>query len=339
MITRFQSASSLFEQQSFFKIVCGAGNEDPLEVRRLTTVYTLAGASAIDLSANPEIVKSAAEGISHAQIFAKQLGKQITCKPFINVSVGIAGDPHIRKAKIYPDSCIQCSLCTDVCEQNAVAERFIIAEERCIGCGKCAEVCEQGAISFFNRNVDLATILPDCLRAGAEMVELHAVTVDDATVLSDWKFINSLVPENYISMCLDRSLLSDKHLIKRINDAHTIAGDRMIVQADGAPMSGGSDDFNTTLQAIATADIVAKSKIPVKILASGGTNSKTKELADLCSVPIHGVSIGTYARKIVKPYITSESFEQDIDVVIKAVHIAEKLIEQTTRKSTINQRG
>jgi len=339
MSTRFQNAQELLDNKHFFKIVCGAGNEDPIEVRRLTTIYTLAGASAIDLSANPDIVRSAVEGISNAETLAEKMGKTLSCRPFINVSVGIAGDPHIRKARINPDSCIRCGFCTDVCEQNAIEERFIIAEERCIGCGKCADVCEQGAVSFFNRRVNLATLLPDCLQAGAEMVELHAVTGDDAAVLSDWRLINSLVPKNYISMCLDRSLLSDTHFIKRISDAYSIAGDRMIVQADGAPMSGGSDDFNTTLQAIATADIVAKSKIPVKILASGGTNSKTKELADLCRVPIHGVSIGTYARKIVKSYITSESFERDIDVVAKAVNIAEKLVEQTTRKNAINQRG
>ena len=224
MVTRFQSASSLFEQQSFFKIVCGAGNEDPIEVRRLTTVYTLAGASAIDLSANPDIVRSAVEGISNAESLAETMGRTISCKPFINVSVGIAGDPHIRKARINPDSCIRCGLCTDSCEQNAIEELFIITEERCIGCGKCADVCEQEAVSFFTRRVDLATLLPDCLRAGVEMVELHAVTVDDGAVLSDWKLINSLVPENYISMCLDRSLLSDNHFIKRINDAYSIAG-------------------------------------------------------------------------------------------------------------------
>ena len=76
-----------------------------------------------------------------------------------------------------------------------------------------------------------------------------------------------------------------------------------IVQADGSPMSGGIDDYNSTLQAVACADIIKKAKLPVYILVSGGTNSKTKELANLCNVKIDGVAVGSYARKIVKEYL------------------------------------
>ena len=50
-----------------------------------------------------------------------------------------------------------------------------------------------------------------------------------------------------------------------------------MVQADGAPMSGGSDDYRTTLQAVAMADIVDKANITPYIFISGGTNSKTKK--------------------------------------------------------------
>jgi ferredoxin len=325
-------ARSLFEKRSFFKLVCGAGNEDPVEVRRLTTVYTLAGASAVDLSANPDIVKSAVEGISHAEALAPDLGKEIACRPFINVSVGIAGDPHVRKARINQETCTLCGLCIISCEQGAIGDQFSITEERCIGCGKCAEVCDTSSVSFYTRRVDLKTLLPACILAGAEMIELHGVSLDDAAVLSDWNLINSLLPDNYISMCLDRSLLSDHHLIQRIRDAYAIAGERLIVQADGAPMSGRSDDFHTTLQAIATAEIVEKSNLPVKILASGGTNSRTRELADLCGVTIHGVSIGTFARKLVRPYVTQPSFDHDRTVIAEAVEAAESLVKRTTHQ-------
>ena len=40
--------------------------------------------------------------------------------------------------------------------------------------------------------------------------------------------------------------------------AKEIAGDRLVIQADGYPMSGGEDNYNTTLQAVATADVVNK---------------------------------------------------------------------------------
>lgn len=331
-MNRYRAARSLLDRREFFKLVCGAGNEDPVEVRRLTMVYTLAGASAVDISANPGIVRSAAEGISCAESLAPDLERTVACRPFINVSVGIAGDPHVRKARISPDACTLCGLCIDACEQAAVSGEFAIVEERCIGCGKCADACAAGAVSFFTRRADLAALLPECLAAGAEMIELHAVTPDDAAVLADWSLISALVQKNFISMCLDRSLLSDQHLTRRISDAYSIAGDRMIVQADGAPMSGGSDDFRTTLQAIATAEIVEKSRLPVKILASGGTNSKTRELADLCGVTIHGVSIGTFARKLVRPYIAQPSFDDDRNAIAAAVAVAEKLVNRTTRR-------
>jgi hypothetical protein len=40
---RFQELRDILDQGRFFKVVCGAGNEDPQEVNRLCLVYTLAG--------------------------------------------------------------------------------------------------------------------------------------------------------------------------------------------------------------------------------------------------------------------------------------------------------
>ena len=97
-------------------------------------------------------------------------------------------------------------------------------------------------------------------------------------------------------------------------------------------MSGGSDDFNTTLQAVAITDIISKSKIPVMILASGGTNSKTGELARMCNVYVNGVSIGTYARKVVRDLITDKDFETNLNLIKKAVNVAEKLVQDNLRE-------
>lgn len=59
----------------------------------------------------------------------------------------------------------------------------------------------------------------------------------------DWFPIDDLVQNNFVSMRLDRPQPSDNHLINRINAVCEISGERTIVQADGAPMSGGSDDL------------------------------------------------------------------------------------------------
>ncbi|MDD1667397.1 MAG: 4Fe-4S binding protein [Methanomicrobiales archaeon] len=327
---RFEEARGILERRQFFKLVCGAGNEDPAEVGRLATLYTLAGAAALDLSANPLVVRSAREGIRRAGELAPRLGRAVPRVPFITVSVGLEGDPHIRKAFILEDRCTRCMLCQAACEQEAITGECTVVGIRCIGCGKCAEACQAGAIGFRDTRRDLAQVIPECLREGAEMVELHAVSEDEEQVMADWRVVDSLVPGNYVSMCLDRSLLSNRRIAERIRRLHGITGDRLMIQADGAPMSGGEDDYNTTLQAIATADIVAKTGIPVKILASGGTNSRTRGLADLCGVAIHGVSLGTFARKAVRRWISREDFGEDLAALREAVAVAEDLVRRNT---------
>ena len=202
----------------------------------------------------------------------------------------------------------------------------------CIGCGKCAEVCQFDSVTFYARRVDFNKILPRCFKAAAENVELHAIIDDDDSVMSDWPIIDGLVQNNFASMCLGRPQLSDNHLVNRINAVYKISGERTIIQADGAPMNGGSDDFNTTLQAVAITDIISKSKIPVMVLSFGGTNSKTGELARMCNVYLNGVSIGTFAKKIVRDLITDVDFETNLNLIKKAVNIASKLVQDNLRE-------
>ena len=100
-------------------------------------------------------------------------------------------------------------------------------------------------------------------------------------------------------------------------------------------MSGGADDFNTTLQAIAIADVVQKNlkdkeknyrELP--ILLSGGTNGKTGEMARMCGVPFQGVSIGTHARKIVKAMIALPDFDENRPAIKAAAEVAEDLVKR-----------
>ena len=326
---RFNELSRLMEASSYFKVVCGAGNEDAEEVRRLSLVYTLAGVVGIDVSANREIVLSSVEGINLAFEIAQAIGIHIENRPFINVSVGLKGDPHVRKALIDENKCTQCGRCVETCDQDAIDTRFFhVLSHRCIGCGQCFDACEFDAVGFYSIKVDFHDILPGCIGAGAETLELHAIVADNDSVMRDWKTISDILPHQFISMCIDRSQISDEHLIDRIRQASEIAGERFIVQADGAPMSGGMDSFNTTLQAVACADLVQKSGIPAKILVSGGTNSMTGELVRLCNLRVHGISVGTFARKLVRDEIRSREFESDIELVLKAVKKSEWLVKK-----------
>jgi hypothetical protein len=199
------------------------------------------------------------------------------------------------------------------------------------------------------------------MSAGAELFELHAGVGEDDITLQEWKLINEINTNNYNSMCLDRLNLGNLRLEHRIQEAKKISGNRLMIQADGYPMSGGEDDYNTTLQAIACADVVnkkfnmridkkrgldklGKPKISSKkiykdindadnipILISGGTNSFSKELAEKAGVRINGVSIGTFARDLIEEFIVSNDFYNNDELIKLAFLNAKELITKSNK--------
>ena len=308
--TRFGLYKDLLSASNYFKLVCGAGNEDKAEVEYLTFIYTLAGCAGFDVSASPVIVNAAKKGITAAMIKAKDLEFNIPFRPFITVSVGMPGDHHVRKALITND-CVSCNLCIPTCPTDAIPDSLKIIENLCIGCGNCEAVCPPAAnaITYKHNSKELLNVLPKCVDAGAESIELHSGVPDNESTLKEWSVVSESVPNGMISMCLDRKHLSNDELIERIISAKTIADDRLIIQADGIPMSGGTDDYNTTLQAVAIADVINKklksqlrSFENLPVLISGGTNSFTGNLARQLKVNFNGITIGTHARKVISNY-------------------------------------
>ena len=191
------------------------------------------------------------------------------------------------------------------------------------------------------------------------MFELHAAVGDDDQILQEWSLLNELNSDNYNSICLDRLNLGNINLEHRIEEVKSVSEDRLIVQADGYPMSGGEDDYNTTLQAVACADIINKkfnmvlnkkrsetasrkikisskkrykSSSDVPIILSGGTNSFTKELADKAGVKINGVAIGTFARDTVEAYISAPSFYENRKAIESAYDAAKALIRRNVNE-------
>jgi ferredoxin len=287
----------------------------------------LAGCDYFDLSAKVEIVEAAKRGLKRV------LNEEAIKKKYLNVSIGIAGDPHVSKAKIKSDLCIACGLCVEKCEQSAIEQndQYSINTIRCIGCGACIKTCPQSAIELYSNIAPFDEILPPLINLGLDSLELHAVTENELKALEDWKIMNQLF-KGILSVCVDRSLFGSKKFIERLRKfLENRQSFSTIIQADGAPMSGADDKPSTTLEALATAQVVQKSNLPAYVLLSGGTNSKTTELARLFEIEFHGVAIGSYARKIIKHLITRKDFWENQAVFDEAVKIAKDLVDKSKK--------
>ena len=323
----------ILKNRKCFKLICAAGNEDEKEIEKLCAVYSLAGASFFDVAAKKEVILAAKKGLKRAQ----ELGQKE--ERFLCASLATDGDKHINKAFIEEKNCINCKKCISSCPSFAIEEKNIekktenkvfINKARCIGCEKCLEICPKKAIKMLDGAQDFSAILPE-IAPLLDCIEFHTLSKDEKEIEEKWALINSNF-KGMLSICLDRSKIGNEDTIKRIS---RMIKDRTpystIIQADGAPMSGGKDDFKTTLQAVAMGEIIQRANLPVFILLSGGTNSKTTELAKLCEIKANGVSIGSYARKIVFEYIKDEDFFENKEKFLKAVKIARNLVETSLK--------
>tara|TARA_B100001250_G_scaffold406380_1_gene425318 strand:+ start:968 stop:2092 length:1125 start_codon:yes stop_codon:yes gene_type:complete len=362
-MTRPEQLQELFHRNQYFKMICGAGNEDTEEVRRLAMIYTLAGAKGFDISATPEVVKAAMDGIDRAYDISNKFKIDIGIRPYIMVSVGMPGDHHVRKALIHDEMCVKCGLCVaPICPTEAIepieikVETAFVITDKCIGCGACSAVCPiTECITYSHNEKGLAELLPHCIELGAENIELHAAVAETDVIMKEWKIVIESNPNGHNSMCLDRLHIGNFQLKDRIEKALSLTKDGlMILQADGYPMSGGKDDYNTTLQAVATADVVNKNfnmklnkkekqlqykrRRKINVLLSGGTNSLSADLAIQGNVKFQGIAIGTFARNLVYKHIkevynySDESFYKDTDNIKKAFLLGQNLVDSNINK-------
>lgn len=310
-------------EKKYLKLICGAGNENLKEIEKLAYIYSLADFNMIDLCAKQEVINIAKQGIKRA---SKENDISIC------VSIGLSEDIHLTKAVINRQKCTFCKTCENICPQNAIFEednKLSVNEKKCIGCQKCVNICPNGAILTDIKNRTPYAMLLPIISSGIDCVEFHCSGSDTKEIIDAWNKVKTIY-SGQLSICLDRSKLGDNNLIKLLKDMIADRED-IIVQADGNPMTGGIDDYTSTLQTIAFAELIRSNRLPVKIITSGGTNSKTAELSKLTGVRIDGVALGSYARKLVKEETDRDDFFENIELqnsaILKAKELAKKIKE------------
>lgn len=307
----------LLEQKKCFKLICGAGNEDIDSVEKLVAVYATAGCDFFDICAENKVIDAAKRG------FERVKSEQ---KKYLCVSIGTKNDAHFQKAKIDKSICLNCYKCVSNCPQKAIDTSLIVNQEKCIGCGRCEISCPTKSIFFEERKMNLRQILSELNLDAVDCIELHISDEDDC--LEKWEILSKCF-SGMLSICIGRKKFSDEKMIRILE---RLLRDRKpystIIQADGSPMSGGVDDFESTLQAVSAGNLVQKADLKQYLIVSGGTNSKTMELSRICSVDINGVAIGSFARKIIAEYIDRQDFWDNQEVFDKAVCEAKNLIKK-----------
>ncbi len=307
------------KNKNSFKLILGANNENYETITKYIALYSLAGCKFFDINASKEALFAAKKGLEYS--------KKEDC--FICISVGGNNDPHFKKCKINEDNCKSCKKCICECPQDAISldcNKVIINEKKCIGCLKCLNICKYNAIQTYQKKVEFENIISE-LKHECDCIEFHIVSDDIDDIDKKWDYLCQNF-DGILSICTNRDVFTNKSLVLQIKKMISKNPDKTIIQADGAPMSGGKDDFNTTLQAIATADILLKAEIDVPIIVSGGTNTKTNELAELCKVNIDGIAVGSFARKIVKEYVMRDDFLENKEIFNTALKIAENFIQK-----------
>lgn len=312
-----ETLKQILENKKCLKLICGAGNENIKEIEKLVYVYAMSGFNFFDICAKKDVLIAAENGLKRAD-----------SKANICVSIGLKDDVHVSKAVINYQKCLNCNNCLSVCPQNAIYiedNKYNVDDKKCIGCFKCFDVCNNSAIIAEHKYKAPYTMLLPLISEKLDCVEFHCTSDKEDEIIDNWYKIKSLY-NGLLSICLDRSKLGDDNLINMLKEMLKKSEPySVILQVDGKPMSGGEDNYNSTLQTVAFAKLINDAKLPVYILLSGGTNSKSTKLAKECDVNVNGVAIGSYARKIVKDYIKDDDFFENELLQKKAIAVAKEL--------------
>ena len=334
------------EQKRFFKLVCGASLTDVQMIENLCFVFTLAGAHVIDLAPKADVIFAARKGIQKAIC---RYQSRLVPTPILMASIQLDKDPHFRKVEVDYSLCDLCSACVKVCPTEAFKienKKFIYSAERCYGCGICPSYCHVDALKMIDTKPTPLETLKEMLLLDIEAIEFHFG--ENFHVLENiWDDVQNIVGAGrdqhlrgnkpLLSFSIGSGLLSNEQIKNAANLCYKLAGKGIILQCDGTPMSGGIDKKGKTGNnldnpSLQVAKIIEEEKLPVYLQISGGTNENSFTMANEAGININGVAIGSYARKLLMPYLNNLEEKENLD---NAVKIAKSLVSSVGRDKSM----
>lgn len=281
----------VLESRRFFKLICGASYRNRDFIARLARIYASAGAHVIDVGARPELVQAVRQGLQEATPPEGKL-------PLIMVSIGINQDVHFLHVAKDFERCENHGFCANACPH----EVFVGSEirlENCLGCDHCVRACPEEALTLVPRDplAGLEATLEACLAAGATALEVHTGHGGRTELKQILKLLKGQSSQlDLLAFSLGAHGQSDTELIALAQEIVAELGTELIIQADGKPISGRKGR-HSTLPSLELARALLKAQVPAYIQVSGGTNNLTGQVARETQIPIHGVGMGSFARK------------------------------------------
>jgi ferredoxin len=329
----------------FFKLIGGGSFTETARIAALTRAYAAAGADCIDIAPEPAVVEAVAATLATlpppypavmvslpldpdphfrkieldepdcidiapepavVEAVAATLATLPLSHPAVMVSLPLDPDPHFRKIELDEPDCIRCGLCLPVCPTEALTlpDALAISQALCYGCGRCVPVCPTDALSLlpFQVEAQVESVLQHPI---VQAVEIHSRYVDPYMLETFWTRWRDDLQNKLISLCFRPGDIPARQILAFIETAERLSPLPILLQIDGAPMSGNDtpEASHPTLEAacavrsmLEAAGRTEASMPPITI--SGGINEYT---ARLLREPryafIAGVGMGTVARQ------------------------------------------